>query len=119
MKRIVTILLLVLATATFSFADDVKIDRSNCTITKDGKTYPLYGKVKIVDTNGSADIVVRVVESGACDLEVKKVNDGNSSYCGVWRIIESGSADLKVKIVTSGSADIKIKFIETGSGGLR
>ena len=32
------------------FASDVKIDKDNCTITKDGKTYKLYGKVKIVDS---------------------------------------------------------------------
>ena len=119
MKRIVTILLLALATATFTFADDVKIDRSNCTITKDGKTYPLYGEVKFVDTYGSADIIVKVVENGSCDLEVKKLNQGSATSCGEWRIIENGSADLNVKLVTSGTADITVKFIEAGSCGLR
>ena len=32
------------------WAGEVTIDKENCTITKDGKTYPLYGKVKIVDS---------------------------------------------------------------------
>ena len=117
MKQILTIILACMSLV--AFADDVKIDKDNCTITKNGKTYPLYGKVKIVDTNGSADIVVKVVENGWSDLLVKKQENGSPSCCGEWRIIENGSADLNVKIVTSGWADITVKFIDEGSSGLR
>ena len=102
-----------------AFADDVKIDKENCTITKDGKTYPLYGEVKFVDTYGSADIVVKVVEYGPCDIIVKKLEQGSATSCGEWRIIENGSADLNVKIVTSGWADITVKFIDEGPSGVR
>ena len=48
MKRFLSILLC-LAMVICAAAADVKIDKENCTITKDGKTYKLYGKVKIVD----------------------------------------------------------------------
>ncbi len=68
MKRIFSILLLAVATASFSFADDVKIDRADCTITKDGKTYPLYGNVRIVDYGGSDVINVRIVNYGGSDV---------------------------------------------------
>ena len=117
MKQILTIILACMSLV--AFADDVKIDKDNCTITKNGKTYPLYGEVKFVDTYGSADIVVKVVENGWSDLLVKKQENGSPSYCGEWRIIENGSADLNVKIVTSGWADITVKFIDEGSSGLR
>lgn len=117
MKQILTILLACISLGVF--ANDVKINKEDCTITKDGNTYPLYGEVKFVDTYGSADIVVKVVENGWSDLLVKKQENGSPSYCGEWRIIENGSADLNVKIVTSGWADITVKFIDEGSSGLR
>lgn len=41
-------------------ATDVTIDKESCTITKDGKTYKLYGKVKIVDS--FEDIKIKIVE---------------------------------------------------------
>ena len=119
MKRIFAILLSILTIATFSLADDVTIDKDNCTITKDGRTYPLYGEVKFVETYGSADIVVKIVDAGSCDLEVKKLDSGTATSCGEWRVIENGSADLNVKLVTTGAADITVKFIEAGSCGLR
>ncbi|MGM9794973.1 MAG: hypothetical protein ACI3ZZ_01960 [Candidatus Aphodosoma sp.] len=45
MKKIITILVLIFIVAG-AMATDVKIDKENCTITKDGKTYRLYDKVK-------------------------------------------------------------------------
>ena len=50
-----------MAFAVCAIAADVKIDKNNCTITKDGKTYNLYGKVKIVDS--FEDIKVKIVDS--------------------------------------------------------
>lgn len=117
MKRIATILLLTLATATFSFAKDVKIDRSNCTITKDGQTYPLYGEVKVVDS-GYADLIVKVVRGGSCDLEVKVIKSGSTSSCGEWKLVSSGSCDFTVRFVESGSADLEIKIIDAGTSGI-
>lgn len=119
MKHIFTILVFILATISISLANDVTIDKDNCTITKDDKTFPLYGEVKFVDTYGSADIIVKVVSGGSCDLEVKVIESGSTSSCGEWRVIENGSADFCVKLITEGAADIEIKFIEAGSCGLQ
>ena len=119
MKHIITLLVFILAIVTSSLADDVMIDKDNCTITKDSKTYPLYGEVKFVDTYGSADIIVKVVSGGSCDLEVKVIESGSTSSCGEWRVIENGSADFCVKLITEGAADIEVKFIEAGSCGLQ
>ena len=43
MKKALTILFACMSLV--AFADEVKIDKENCIITKNGKTYPLYGKV--------------------------------------------------------------------------
>ena len=59
------------AIAICAAAADVKIDKENCTITKDGKTYKLYGKVKIVDS--FEDIKVKIVDSFE-DIKIKIVN---------------------------------------------
>lgn len=110
MKKLLPLLFLLITSAPMTFADDnVSIDKENCTITKNGESFPLHGDVKIIDL-GSSDIVVKVVESGSCDIEVKLIDGGHAS-CGEWKIIESGTADLTVKIVESGSADIVVKFI--------
>ena len=50
MKRLLTLGMVLLVVGGMAMASDVKIDAENCTITKDGKTYNLYGKVKIVDS---------------------------------------------------------------------
>ena len=58
-KRFFNILFLA-AFSVCAIASDVKIDKENCTITKDGKTYKLYGKVKIVDS--FEDVKVKIVD---------------------------------------------------------
>lgn len=60
------------------WAGELTIDKENCTITKDGKTYPLYGKVKIVDS--FEDIKVKIVDSFE-DIKIKIVD----SFEGVKR----------------------------------
>lgn len=67
------------------WAGEVTIDKENCTITKDGKTFPLYGKVKIVDS--FEDIKVKIV-------------DAFEDTCGKVKIVEHFE-DVKVKIVDS------------------
>ena len=84
MKRF-NILLLGLTIAMCSWASDVKIDKENCTITKDGKTYNLYGKVKIVDS--FEDIKVKIVDSFE-DADIKIV-DAFEDSCGKVKIVDS------------------------------
>ena len=95
MKKLFTILLLAIITNS-AIASDVKIDKENCTITKDGKTYKLYGKVKIVDS--FEDIKVKIVDSFE-DADIKIV-DAFEDSCGKVKIVDSFE-DIKIKIVNS------------------
>ena len=109
MKRF-NILLLGLTIAMCSWASDVTIDKENCTITKDGKTYNLYGKVKIVDS--FEDIKVKIVDSFE-DVDIKIVGSFENT-CGKVKIVDSFE-DVKVKIVDS-FEDIKIKIVDSFEG---
>ena len=109
MKRFLTILCCV-AVAICAASSDVVIDKENCTITKDGKTYKLYGKVKIVDS--FEDIKVKIVDSFE-DADIKIV-DAFDDSCGKVKIVEHFE-DVKVKIVDS-FEDIKIKIVQHFEG---
>ena len=109
MKRLLSILFC-LAFAICATASDVKIDKENCTITKNGKTYKLYGKVKIVDS--FEDIKVKIVDSFE-DADIKIVDSFEDS-CGKVKIVDSFE-DVKVKIVDS-FEDIKIKIVDSFEG---
>ena len=109
MKRIAFILLS-MAFVLSAIASDVKIDKENCTITKDGKTYNLYGKVKIV--NNFEDIKVKIVDCFE-DVDVRIVEHFEDS-CGKVKIVENYE-DVKVKIVDS-FEDIRVKLVEHFEG---
>ena len=104
---------LLFACPAFSQNKDKKpdgIDKNECTITVKGKTYPLYGKVKIVES--FPDIKVQIVSSFE-DLDVKLV-ESFPDDCGKVKIVES-FPDVKVKIVES-FPDIKVKLVESFPG---
>ena len=63
----VNLLLSLLLTSTFCFAlgDGVTVDKEKCTITKKGKTFPLYGEIHLMESEGLADLVVYVKKVGA------------------------------------------------------
>ena len=109
MKHIVSIFIC-LTFALCASASDVTIDKENCTITKDGKTYNLYGKVKIVDS--FEDIKVKIVDSFE-DVDIKIVGSFENT-CGKVKIVDSFE-DVKVKIVDS-FEDIKIKIVDSFEG---
>lgn len=90
--------------------DNVVIDKDACTITKDGKTYKLQGKVKIVEN--WPDITVQLVDSWP-DLKVKLVENWPDN-CGKFQLVENWP-DLKIKIVESWG-DIKVKVVENWPG---
>ena len=110
MRRLLSLFLCSSLTILCAFASDVTIDKNNCTITKDGKTYPLYGKVKIVGS--FEDIKVKIVDSFE-DADIKIVDSFEDS-CGKVKIVESFE-DVKVKIVDS-FEDIKIKIVDSFEG---
>ena len=105
MKRLFIFLAAALMAAGV-MAGDVVIDKDHCTITKDGKTYKLYGKVKIVDS--FEDIKVKIVDVFE-DADIKIV-DAFEDTCGKVKIVEHFE-DVKVKIVDS-FEDIKIKIVD-------
>ena len=89
----------------------VGIDKENCTFTnKDGKTFNLYGKVKIVES--FPDIKVQIVDSFE-DLDVKLV-ESFPDRCGKFKLVES-FPDVKVQIVNS-FPDIKVKIVDSFPG---
>lgn len=89
----------------------VGINKENCTFTnKDGKTFNLYGKVKIVES--FPDIKVQLVDSFE-DLDVKLV-ENFPDQCGKVKLVES-FPDVKVQIVNS-FPDIKVKVVESFPG---
>lgn len=88
-----------------------KIDKDNCTITlENGKTFKLYGRVKIVEN--FEDIRVKVVENFE-DIDVKIVENFEHS-CGLWKLVDNFQ-DIRVKLVNSG-ADVEIKFTDNFPG---
>jgi hypothetical protein len=110
MKRILSILCCILIAACAVASDDVKIDKNNCTITKNGKTYKLYGKVKVVDC--FEDIKVKIVDCFE-DADIKIVDCFEDS-CGKVKLVKHFE-DVKVKIVDS-LEDIKIKIVDCFEG---
>lgn len=89
---------------------NVTIDKKACTITVNGKTFKLYGKVQIVDN--WPDIKVEIVSSFP-DLKAKIVDNWADS-CGEFIVTDSWP-DLKVQIVTS-FPDLKVRLVENWPG---
>jgi len=109
MKKLLTLILCCLPFLAIA-ADDVVIDKNTCTITKDGKTFPLHGKVKIVDS--FPDLKVKIVDAFP-NLEVKIV-DSFPDECGKVKIVKD-FPDVKVQIVDA-FPDITIKIVDAFPG---
>lgn len=115
MKKLLIITLLVFVALPMTAQSDDKnkpgINKENCTFTtKDGKTFNLYGKVKLVEH--FPDIKVQIVESFE-DLDVKIV-EHFPDQCGKVKLVEN-FPDVKVQIVNS-FPDFKIKIVDSFPG---
>ena len=114
MKRVLIIALFaIMAIPMMAQSGDKKpgINKENCTYTnKDGKTFNLYGKVKIVES--FPDIKVQIVDAFE-DLDVKIV-DAFPDQCGKIKLVES-FPDVKIQIVNS-FPDIKVKIVDAFPG---
>ena len=84
-KKRLWAILFCLATTVCLMASEVVINKEDCTITKEGKTYKLYGKVKIVDA--FEDIKVKIVDSFE-DADIKIV-DAFENSCGKVKIVDA------------------------------
>jgi len=110
MKRLSVFLFFLSVFTFFLSAEDVTIDRQDCQVIKGDKTYPLYGKVKIVEYG--EDFKVELVEYGE-DLDVKVVEYG-ADDCGEVKLVEYGQ-DVKVRVVEY-NADLKVKIVKYSPG---
>ena len=110
MKRMLLSLLCIAPLLSYAASSDVVIDKEQCTITKNGETFPLYGKIQIVDS--FADIKVQIVNSFG-DIKVQIVN-AFPDDCGEVQIVNS-FPDVKVQIVDS-FADVKVQIVNSFSG---
>lgn len=89
----------------------IGIDKKECTYTnKDGKTFNLFGTVKIVES--FPDVKIQIVESFP-DIEVKLVESFPDDCCK-FKLVES-FPDVKVQIVNS-FPDIKVKIVNSFPG---
>ena len=95
---------------TFRASSGLIIDKDNCTITKDGKTFKLYGKYKIV--NSFPDLKVQIVENFP-DLKVQKVTNF-PDRCGKFQEVNS-FPEIKIQIVNS-FPDLKVKEVSSFPG---
>lgn len=87
------------------------INKENCTYTnKDGKTFNLYGKWKVVES--FPDIKVQIVESFE-DVAIEVV-EHFPDQCGKVQFVEN-FPDVKVQFVTS-FPDVKIKYVKSFPG---
>jgi hypothetical protein len=114
MKKVLILALFVLLSLPMLAQSNEKkpgLHKENCTfVTKDGKTFNLYGKVKIVEN--FPDIKVQIVDSFE-DLDVKIV-ESFPDQCGKVKLVEN-FPDVKVQIVNS-FPDIKVKIVESFPG---
>ena len=90
--------------------DNITIDKKACTITKNGKTYKLYGKIQFVENWG--DIKIQIVEN-CPDMKIKFV-DNWADGCGKFQVVDNWP-ELKVQIVNNWG-DIKVKIVENWPG---
>jgi len=109
MKKVLSILCCFFA-INIAMADEIVINKDKCTITKEGKTYPLHGKVKIVDA--FPDLKVKIVDAFP-NLEVK-IMDAFPDKCGEVKIVND-FPDVKVQIVDA-FPDITIKMVDAFPG---
>ncbi len=108
MKKLLSILFLI-SFANLTFADPI-IDKENCTITIDGETFNLYGKVKIVDD--FEDVKAKIVNDFE-DIKIKVVNDFENNCCR-FKVVNDFE-DIKIKIVND-FEDIKVKVVNDFEG---
>ena len=109
MKKLITTVALALIgyaaeAQTVKAWSNLTIDKNACTITReDGKTFPLYGNVEIVDH--SPDLRVEIVDHNP-DIYVRPHH--NPRDCGEYRIVDH-SPDVRIEIVDH-SPDLTVEI---------
>ena len=118
MKRFLMLLLCAVPLFCHATNSYLVIDKENCTIIKYGKTFPLYGKVKIVDEFEIPDITVKIVDEFEIpDIKVKIVDEFSfADSCGEIEFVDS-FGDITVKIVDEFEIpDLTVKIVDSFGG---
>ena len=123
MKKLIILLsLLLTSTLCFALGDGVTVDKEKCTITKKGKTFPLYGEIHLVESEGLADLVVYVTKSWShfdLDVYISQNNPGVDECGGFYIIKDLSSSAINVYVTEwEDDADITvyIENVESSSG---
>ena len=87
------------------------IDKNTCTITRksDGKTFPLHGRVEIVDH--SPDLRVELVDHSP---DVRAMEHFSPRHCGEYEIVDH-SPDIRIELVDH-SPDLRVELVDFHSG---
>lgn len=115
MKRLFLISVLALicqaaAAQTVKSWSNLTIDKNTCTITRsDGKTFPLHGRVEIVDH--SPDLRVEIVDHSP---DVRAMEHFTARNCGEYEIVDH-SPDVRIEIVDH-SPDIRVEIVDHSPG---
>ena len=106
---------LALALALIGYAADAQtidlgkftIDKNACTITRksDGKTFPLHGRVEIVDHN--PDLRVEIVDHSA---DIRAMEHYSPRHCGEYEIVDH-SPDIRIELVDH-SPDLRVELVD-------
>lgn len=99
-------LLFFLLFSLVSVSAEVRIVPSRCAVVKDGKVFPLYGQVRLVDN--FADLKVQLVDYFP-DLKVQIVNYPPVN-CGEVQIVDYGG-DVTVQLVDF-FPDITVQIVD-------
>ena len=94
----------------FAQASGAVLNAKACTLSIDGKIFPLQGKYQVVDS--FPDFKVKIVTSFS-DLKVQKVSSF-ANGCGKWQEVTS-FPDFKIQFVSS-FPDLKIIFVKSFPG---
>ena len=89
----------------------VIIDKDSCTITRksDGKTFPLHGRVEIVDH--SPDLRVELVDHSP---DVRAMEHFSPRHCGEYEIVDH-SPDIRIELVDH-SPDLRVELVDFHPG---
>ena len=91
--------------------EKVIIDKDSCTITRksDGKTFPLYGRVEIVDH--SPDLRVELVDHSP---DVRAMEHFSPRHCGEYEIVDH-APDIRIELVDH-SPDLRVELVDFHPG---
>jgi hypothetical protein len=90
MKRIImAICLMLMSVLCFGSNNNVKINKEECCINKNGKTFPLHGKVYITNYKSEADLIIYITNyKSEADLLFYMTEWKSENNCGLFYLTQ-------------------------------